>query len=89
MSNGIIATSLCPKYFEVGAAFRLKVGTNDYRNAILVKYSNERVTFKSYDRVKEKIVEFSLFINDLMYHNDFELIKLVPDYENGKVSYKE
>ena len=90
MSNGIITThKLCPHYFEVGAAFSVRVNTNDYRNAILIKYSEDQVTFKLFEPKGSKIVDFTLTIDDLMYRNSFELFKLKRDYEDGEFSYNQ
>ena len=73
--------SLNPEYFEVGTAYRLRMGTNDFKVGLLTSYSREQVTFKMIDN-KGKLFDLTLKLFDLKY-NDYDLIRLVPDYKDG------
>ena len=85
MMNGIIVDyTLDPKYFEVGASYQIHIGTNNFKTALLAKYSKDEVTFKYLE--KGDIIDLTVTISELMYRNDYWLTKMKPDYENGKFS---
>lgn len=83
-SNGIdVEYSLSPTYFEVGVAYKLRLGVNDFKVGLLTKYSKDSVTFAI---LKEgKIEDLTLSLNQLRF-NDYEIVKMIPDYKNGKFS---
>lgn len=84
MSNGIVVEySLCPDYFEVGCAYRLRLGENNYKVGLLVSYSKESVTFKILK--DDKLEDLVLTVSNLRFR-DYNLIKMKPDYKNGRFS---
>ena len=84
MQNGInVEYSLDPDYFEVGCAYQLRLSTNDFRIALLTKYSKKEVTFKILE--KGEMVDLILSIDQLRFR-DYWLTKMKPDYKNGKFS---
>lgn len=84
MQNGInVEYSLDPDYFKVGCAYQLRLGTNDFRTALLTKYSKKEVNFKILE--KGDVVDLTLTIDQLRFR-DYWLTKMKPDYENGKFS---
>lgn len=84
MVNGIdVEYSLSPTYFEVGTAYKLHLGVNNFKIGLLTKYSKDSVTFTI---LKEgKIEDLTLSLNQLRF-NDYGIIKMKPDYEDGKFS---
>lgn len=87
MRKGIIVEHrLCPEYFEVGSAFQIHVDTNDYRNGILTHFSDEAVTFAISGRKTGDIEQLTISIDELRFRNSYQLVKMKPDYENGKFS---
>lgn len=82
---GIITTySIDKDYFEVGESFRLHISTNNFRNAILTSVTDNKVVFMYWQNGEMQILE--LTVDDLMYRNHYDIIKLKPDYEDGKFS---
>lgn len=83
-SNGIdIEYSLSPTYFEVGVAYQLHLGVNDFKVGLLTKYSKDSVTFTI---LKEgKIEDLTLSLDQLRF-KDYGIIKMIPDYKDGKFS---
>ena len=81
-SNGIdVEYSLSPTYFEVGAAYQLHLGVNDFRVGLLTKYQKDSVTFKILE--KGEVIDLTLTVDQLRFH-DYWLVKMKPDYEDGK-----
>lgn len=81
--NGIDVTySLNPDYFEVGCAYKMCLGTNDYRIGILVKYSSNEVVFKVLNKEKSELIDLYLTTDDLRFKS-YDLIKMQPDYKDG------
>lgn len=84
MQNGInVEYSLDPDYFEVGCAYQLRIDTNKFKIALLSRYSKNEVTFKFLEN--GDMIDLTLTVNDLRFHN-YWLVKMKPDYENGKFS---
>ena len=83
-SNGIdVEYALSSTYFEVGAAYQLRLGVNDFKVGLLTKYSKDSVTFTI---LKEgKIEDLTLSLNQLRF-KDYGIIKMIPDYKDGKFS---
>lgn len=84
MVNGIdVEYSLSPTYFEVGTAYKLYLGGNNFKIGLLTKYSKDSVTFTI---LKEgNIEDLTLSLSQLRF-NDYGIIKMKPDYKNGKFS---
>ena len=84
--NGIdIEYKLNSDYFEVGCAYRIRVGTNDFRVGLLIKYKEDSVTFKILE--KGEMIDLTLTVDQLRFHN-YWLVKMKPDYKDGKFEYK-
>ena len=85
-SNGIdVEYALSSTYFEVGAAYQLHLGVNDFKVGLLTKYSKDSVTFTI---LKEgKIEDLTLSLEQLLFNN-YGIIKMIPDFEDGKFSNK-
>lgn len=80
--NGIdVKYSLNSDYFEVGCAYQMRLGTNDFRVGLLIKYSEDSLTFKILE--KGEVSDLTLTVDQLRFH-DYWLVKMEPDYENGK-----
>jgi hypothetical protein len=85
-NQGVIVTySISKDYFVVGSVYRMHVGTNDYRNAVLVSRSDSDLEFKLFDG-KGGIEDLKLTVDDLLYH-DYDIVKLKPDYSDGVMKY--
>lgn len=85
MSQGIITIYKLDKdYFEVGHAFRFKLDTNDFKYSILTEFNESYVVFTYLDNGNLK--ELKLTVEDLRFR-DYHIIKLKPDYEDGKFKY--
>ena len=84
--NGIdIEYKLNSDYFEVGCAYRMRLNPNDFRVGLLIKYKEDSVTFKILE--KGEIIDLTLTVDQLRFHN-YWLVKMKPDYENGKFEYE-
>ena len=84
--NGIdIKYTLSSKYFKVGDAYSLHLGTNNFKVGILSKYSENSVTFKILEN--GDIIDLTLTVNQLLL-NDYWMVKMVPDHANGTFSNK-
>lgn len=82
MARGIIVTRTLDKnYFEVGHAFRFRLDTNNFKHALLTEFNDEYVVFTYLKN--GKLEELKLTVDDLRLH-DYWLVKLTPDYEDGK-----
>lgn len=82
MSQGIITIyKLDKSYFELGHAFRIKLGTNNFKHSILTEFNESYVVFTYLDG--ENLKELRLTVDDLRFH-DYGIIKLKPDYKDGK-----
>ena len=80
--NGIkVEYKLDPEYFEVGSAYKIRLGTNDFRVGLLIYYKEDSVTFKILE--KGEVIDLTLTVDQLRFHN-YWLVKMKPDYENGK-----
>lgn len=88
MSNrGIITTySIDKDYFVYGDAYRLKLGVNNYVNAICIKVEDDSVTFGYYNKGSFDII--TLTLNDLMFSNSYDIRQLEVDYENGAFKFE-
>ncbi len=84
--NGIdIEYKLNSDYFEVGCAYRMRLNPNDFRVGLLIKYKEDSVTFKILE--KGEIIDLTLTVDQLRFHN-YWLVKMKPDFENGKFEYE-
>lgn len=84
--QGIVTThSIDKDYFEIGEAYRLHISTNNFKNALLIDADNNRVVFNYLD--KGSIQTLELTVEDLMYRNNYDIIKLKPDYNDGRFGY--
>lgn len=82
--NGInVKYSLDKDYFKVGEAYSLHLGTNKFRVGLLVKYSEESVTFKILEG--EDLIDLTLTLNELR-HNNYGMVKMKPDHMYGTFS---
>lgn len=80
--NGIkVEYKLDSEYFEVGSAYKIRLGINDFRVGLLIYYKEDSVTFKILE--KGKVIDLTLTVDQLRFHN-YWLVKMKPDYENGK-----
>ena len=80
--NGIkVEYKLDSEYFEVGSAYIIRLGTNDFRVGLLIYYKEDSVTFKILE--KGEVIDLTLTVDQLRFHN-YWLVKMIPDYENGK-----
>lgn len=88
MSNrGIITTySIDKDYFVYGDAYRLKLGVNNYVNAICIKVEDDSVTFGYYN--KNAFESLKLSLSQLMYGNSYEIRKLKVDYKDGEFKFE-
>lgn len=88
MSNrGIITTySIDKDYFVYGDAYRLKLGVNNYVNAICIKVDDNSVTFGYYN--KNAFESLRLSIDQLMYGNRYEIRRLMVDYAYGEFKFE-
>lgn len=75
-----IKYSLDKEYFKVGEAYSLHLGTNKFRVGLLVKYSEESVTFKILEG--EDLIDLTLTLYQLR-QNDYGMVKMKPDYNDG------
>ena len=69
------------EYFEVGSAYIIRLGTNDFRVGLLIYYKEDSVTFKILE--KGEVIDLTLTVDQLRFNN-YWLVKMIPDYENGK-----
>ena len=84
--NGIkIEYKLDSDYFEVGCAYQIRLGCNDFRVGLLIKYKEDSVTFKILE--KDEVIDLTLTVDQLRFH-DYWLVKMKPDYEDGKFRYE-
>ena len=84
--NGIdIEYKLNSDYFEVGCAYRMRLNPNDFRVGLLIKYKEDSVTFKILE--KGEMIDLTLTVDQLRFHN-YWLVKMKPDFENGKFEYE-
>ena len=82
MLNGIeVEYKLNSDYFEVGCAYQMRLDTNDFRVGLLTKYQKDSVTFKILE--KGEVIDLTLTVDQLRFH-DYWLVKMKPDYEDGK-----
>lgn len=80
--NGLdVEYRLNSDYFEVGCAYQMRLGTNDFRVGLLIKYSKDSVTFKILE--KGEVSDLTLTVDQLRFHN-YWLVKMKPDYEDGE-----
>ena len=80
--NGIkVEYKLDSEYFEVGSAYIIRLGTNDFRVGLLIYYKEDSVTFKILE--KGEVIDLTLTVDQLRFNN-YWLVKMIPDYENGK-----
>ena len=80
--NGIkVEYKLDSEYFEVGCAYQIRLGTNDFRVGLLIDYKEDSVTFKILE--KGEVIDLTLTVDQLRFNN-YWLVKMIPDYENGK-----
>ena len=80
--NGIkVEYKLDSEYFEVGSAYMIRLGTNDFRVGLLIYYKEDSVTFKILE--KGEVIDLTLTVDQLRFNN-YWLVKMKPDYENGK-----
>ena len=85
MINGIKTEYILdPSYFEVGCAYKICLGTNDYKVGLLVKYSKYSVTFKILE--KGNVVDLTLTVDQVRC--DYEVVKMTADYKDGTFSSK-
>ena len=80
----IVGYRIDRSFFKYGDAYRLKLGTNYYVNAICIKVEDTKVTFGYYNSKSFDILE--LDVDTLMYYNSYNICRLHVDYENGKFS---
>lgn len=86
MINGIdVEYKLSSDYFEVGCAYQMRLGTNDFRVGLLIKYSEDSVTFKILE--KSEVRDLTLTVDQLRFH-DYCLVRMKPDYEDGEFQSK-
>ena len=76
-----VCYTLDPVYFEIGAAFEIRVGANNFRTMLLVKRTDTEAIFKCFD-ISGEVMVLKLTIDDLRFR-DYWLIKLEPDCKNG------
>lgn len=80
--NGIdVEYKLNSDYFKVGCAYQIRIGTNDFRVGLLIKYQKDSVTFKILE--KGELIDLILTVDQLRFNN-YWLVKMKPDYEDGK-----
>lgn len=69
------------EYFKVGDAFQVRLGENNYVNAILTAAESTKIKF-SY--LADGIISHKIYTcEDVMYLEPISIIKLTPDYDNG------
>ena len=84
--NGInVEYKLDSEYFEVGCAYEMCLGTNDFRVGLLIYYKEDSVTFKILE--KGEVIDLTLTVDQLRFH-DYWLVKMKPDYKDGKFQYE-
>lgn len=83
MNGLIVHYTLDPNYFQIGKAYQLHLGTNDYRVGVITKLSENQVTFIVFDE-KGKSEELR-FTSESLLHNTMDMIRLEPDYCKGKL----
>ena len=81
LSSLPISYKLDSEYFEVGSAYIIRLGTNDFRVGLLIYYKEDSVTFKILE--KGEVIDLTLTVDQLRFNN-YWLVKMEPDYENGK-----
>ena len=80
--NGIkVEYKLDSEYFEVGSAYMIRLGTNDFRVGLLIYYKEDSVTFKILE--KGEVIDLTLTVDQLRVNN-YWLVQMKPDYANGK-----
>lgn len=72
------------EYFKYGEAYRLKLGTNKYVHAICINIEDDSVTFAYYSNQVGQHIELKLTLDELMYSNSYDIVKLTADYKDGK-----
>ena len=81
MNGKDIEYKLNSDYFEVGCAYQIRLNPNDFRVGLLIKYKEDSVTFKILE--KGEVIDLTLTVDQLRFNN-YWLVKMIPDYENGK-----
>lgn len=76
-------------YFKEGDAYRLKINGHGYVNAICTRVRDKQVEFGFHNAKvepvqQEEFMVIKITIDELMYNNSYDIIRLKADYNNGK-----
>ena len=69
------------KYFQKGDAFEIYIATNTFRNAIVTEVTDTYVVLSYFSNDELQTLKLSVYDIEC---NQYKIIKLTPDYKEGK-----